>query len=571
MPEVKETKAQRVERLKRAKDPWKHFDEIRAFARQGFGSIPPEWLGTYFRPWGIYTQGDGAGVTGGKNGEGNAVPFFMVRIRIPNGLLTSTQARTIADLSDQYGNGVADITVRQNIQLHWVAIENLPEVLDRLRSAGLTTTGSCGDVTRNITGCPLAGIHEHELANVAPLVLALDKELAGNPEFYNLPRKYKITVTGCPDWCSYPEINDIGLTATRRTRHGGEEIGFSLRVAGGLSTEPHLAAKLNAFIQWHQVIPVVRAITEVFKESEVLRQSREKARLKFLFLQHGWTAESFLAAIESKLGYKLDAAEHEPPPASIHRDHLGVIPQKQSSLFSVGASVIRGRITPAQFRLAADLADRYGDGHLRNTPMQNLLLINIGGLNVPTVVEQLNSAGLPILTSAFVRGTVACTGSEFCKLALTETKSFARWLTEQLDERFPNYQQDIKLHITGCPNSCGQHWIADIGIEGKKIKVDGKMVDAYYFCVGGSVGQFASIARPVGYRCVAEEVPNAIARLLTNFHAHRHIGESLQNFLWRHSADVLRGILSGQPAHETEIALRDLAPDRVPHSVEDRP
>jgi len=571
MPEVKETKAQRVERLKRAKNPWEHFDEIRAFARQGFGSIPPEWLGTYFRPWGIYTQGDGAGVTGGKNGEGKAVPFFMVRIRIPNGLLTSTQARTIADLSDQYGNGVADITVRQNIQLHWVAIENLPEVLDRLWSAGLTTTGACGDVTRNITGCPLAGIHEHELANVAPLVLALDQELAGNPEFYNLPRKYKITVTGCPDWCSYPEINDIGLTATRRTRHGGEEIGFSLRVAGGLSTEPHLAVKLNAFIQWHQVIPVVRAITEVFKESEVLRQSREKARLKFLFLQHGWTAESFLAAIESKLGYKLDPAEHEPPPASIHRDHLGVVPQKQSSLFSVGASVIRGRITPAQFRLAADLADRYGDGHLRNTPMQNLLLINIGGLNVPTVVEQLNSAGLPILTSAFVRGTVACTGSEFCKLALTETKSFARWLTEQLDERFPNYQQDIKLHITGCPNSCGQHWIADIGIEGKKIKVDGKMVDAYYFCVGGGVGQFASIARPVGYRCVAEEVPNAIARLLTNFHAHRHIGESLQNFLWRHSADILRGILSGQPAHETEIALRDLAPDRVPHSVEDRP
>jgi len=571
MPEVKETKAQRVERLKRAKNPWEHLDEIRAFARQGFGSIPSEWLGTYFRPWGIYTQGDGAGVTGGKNGEGKAVPFFMVRIRIPNGLLTSEQARTIADLSDQYGNGVADITVRQNIQLHWVAIENLPALLERLWSVGLRTTGACGDVTRNITGCPLAGIQEHEIANVAPLVLALDKELAGNPEFYNLPRKYKITVTGCPDWCCYPEINDIGLTATRRTRHGGEEIGFSLRVAGGLSTEPHLAVKLNAFIQWHQVVPVVRAITEVFRESEVLRQSREKARLKFLFLQHGWTADSFLAAIESKLGYKLDPAEHEPPPASIHRDHLGVIPQKQPSLFSVGASVVRGRITPAQIRLAADLADRYGDGHLRATPMQNLLLINIGGLNVPTVVDQLNAAGLPILTSAFVRGTVACTGSEFCKLALTETKSFARWLTEQLDERFPNYQEDIKLHITGCPNSCGQHWIADIGIEGKKIKVDGKMVDAYYFCLGGSVGQFASIARPVGFRCAADEVPNAITRLLTNFHAHRHTGELLQNFLWRHSADALRSILSGQPVDKIEIAIRDLSVDHVPHSIEDRP
>jgi sulfite reductase (ferredoxin) len=571
VPEVKETKAQRIERLKRSKNAWDHFDEIRAFARQGFASIPPEWVGTYFRSWGIYTQGDGAGVTGGKNGEGKAVPFFMVRIRIPNGLLTAEQARLIAQLSEQFGNGVADVTVRQNIQLHWVSIENIPEILERLWSVGLRTTGACGDVARNITGCPLAGIHAHEIANVAPLALAIDKELGGNPEFYNLPRKFKITITGCPDWCSYPEINDIGLTATRRIRHGGEEVGFSLRVAGGLSTEPHLAVRLNAFIQWHQVIPVVRAITNVFKESEGLRQSRDRARLKYLFLQQGWTADSFLAAIEAKLGYKLDPAEPEVLPSSFHRDHLGVIPQKQPSLFSVGASVVRGRITPAQIRVAADLAEQYGDGHLRATPMQNLLLINIAGLNTAAVVDALNVAGLPVLTNSFVRGTVACTGSEFCKLALTETKSFARWLTEQLDERYPGYQEDIKLHITGCPNSCGQHWIADIGLEGKKIKQDGKLVDAYYFCVGGSVGQIASIARPVGYRCAADEVPNAIVRLLDHFHALRHHAEPLQNFLARQTADHLRSILSGQPAHEAEIALRDLPLERVPHSIEDHP
>jgi sulfite reductase (ferredoxin) len=329
--------------------------------------------------------------------------------------------------------------------------------------------------------------------------------------------------------------------------------------------------KLNAFVQQHQVIPVVRAITNVFRESEVLRQSREHARLKFLFLQHGWTADSFLAAIESKLGYKLDPAEPEHLPASFHRDHLGVIPQKQPSLFSVGANIIRGRITPAQIRVAADLADHYGDGHLRATPMQNLLLINIGGLNVPAVVEKLNEAGMPVLTNSFARGTVACTGSEFCKLALTETKSYARWLTEQLDDRFPGYQEDLKLHITGCPNSCGQHWIADIGIEGKKIKQDGQMVDAYYFCVGGSVGQFASIARPVGYRCAADEVPNAIARLLSHFHAHRHHAEPLQKFLARHTTETLRSILSAQPAVHTEFIPRDLPTDRVPHTIEDRP
>jgi len=598
MPDLKETKAQRVERLKRAKNPWDHLNEIRQFARDGFGSIPPEWLGTYFRPWGIYTQGDGLGVVGGKNGEGKAVPYFMVRIRIPNGLLTSEQARTIADLSDHFGNGVADITVRQNVQLHWVRVEDLPELLERLWSVGLRTTGACGDVTRNITGCPLAGVHAHELADVSSLALVLDNELGGNPDFYNLPRKFKITITACPDWCSYPEINDISFTTVRRpgnailpndapapdfsssdsstghrplaTAHPSET-GFSLRIAGGLSTEPHLAVKLNAFIRWEQVLPVARAIAEVFRESEVLRQSRDKARLKFLFLQHGWTADTFLAAIESKLGFKLDPAAPEQLPASIHRDHLGVIPQKQPGLFTIGANVIRGRITPSQLRVAADLAEHHGDAHLRATPMQNLLLINIPESRVTSVVQELAANGLPVETNAFVRGTVACTGSEFCKLALTETKSFARWLTEQLEERFPGYQEDIKLHITGCPNSCGQHWIADIGIEGKKIKHQGQMVDAYYFCVGGSVGQFAAIARPVGYRCPADEVPNAITRLLAYFHANRHHAEPLQKFLARHSTENLRAILSAQPPHQSEFIPRDLPSDRVPHSIEDRP
>jgi sulfite reductase (ferredoxin) len=587
MPELKETKAQRLERLKREKNAWDHLDEIREFARQGHASISPEWLHTYFRTWGIYTQGDGLGVVGGSGGEGKSTPFFMVRLRIPNGLLTSHQLRTIAGLSANLGNGVADITVRQNIQLHWIKIESVPELLESLYAIGLTTTGACGDVVRNITGCSLAGVHAHELADVSPIVAAIDKELAGNPDFYNLPRKFKISVTACPDWCSYPEINDISLIATRRNRSRNaassedatlapatnhsplatSEIGFSVRVAGGLSTQPHLAVPLNAFIRWDQAVPVVRAITEVFRESEVLRHSRDKARMKYLFLQFGWTAESFLTAVEARLGYALDPAEHLDPPPSIHRDHLGVIPQHQPGLFSIGASVLRGRATPEQLALAANLAERYGDGHVRLTPMQNLLLINIPEAHVQTVVNELSSAGLPIETSSFARGTVACTGSEFCKLALTETKSFARWLTEQLEERFPNYQEQIRLHITGCPNSCGQHWIADIGIEGKKIKSNGKMVDAYYFCVGGSVGEFAAIARPVGYRCPATEVPDAIARLLEYFQVEREPKEPLQKFLARHSNDAIRSILAGGPA---DLAERDLAVASAPHSVEER-
>jgi len=565
MSEVKETKAQRVERLKREKNAWDHLDEIREFARNGHDSIPPEWLGTYFRSWGIYTQGDGVGVVGGKNGEGRAVPYFMMRIRIPNGLLTSEQTRMIADLSAEHGNGLADLTTRQNVQLHWLKIQSIPEVLDRLAKVGLNTTGACGDVVRNITGCPIAGFDSRELADVSPLVVALDKELGGNPAFYNLPRKFKITATACPDWCSYPEINDIGFTATRRLREGREEIGFSVRVGGGLSTEPHLAVRLNAFVRWEQLIPVARAIAELFRQSDVLRQSRDKARLKFLFLEHRWTGESFLAAIESILGYTLDPAEPEVLPSHAHRDHLGVRPQKQTGLYTVGASVVRGRITPAQLRVAANLAERYGDGHLRATLMQNLLLVNIPEAQVQQVADELTLAGLPVNSSAFVRGTVACTGSEFCKLALTETKSFARWVTEELEEQFPNYEGYLKLHITGCPNSCGQHWIADIGIEGKKIKHEGKMVDAYYFCVGGGVGKLSAIARPVGYRCRAEEVPESITRVLQVFEEEGRPGDTLQEFFARRSNEEIRELLAGGAP---VFALRDVPDGRIPHGIE---
>ena len=565
MTEVKETKAQKVERLKREKFAWERLDEIREFARQGHGSIPPEWLGTYFRTWGIYTQGDGLGVVGGKNGEGNSTQYFMVRIRIPNGLLTSEQARELASISQDYGRGVADITVRQNIQLHWVTIENIPDLIERLQRIGLTTTGACGDVVRNLTGCPVAGIDRDELIDASPFALAIDRELGGNKYFYNLPRKFKMSVTGCSSWCSYPEINDVAFTATTRIRNGVKEVGFSVRVAGGLSTEPHLAVRLNAFVRKEQVLDVASGVARIFRASEVLRQSRDKARLKYLFLQHGWTAESFLAELERQIGFALDPAEPEEIPADIHRDHLGVHRQKQNGLYYVGASVLRGRITPAQLRNVAELAEIHGDGHVRLTVQQNILLINISEARVNQVISELNLAGLPVAVSAFARGTVACTGSEFCKLALTETKGFARWLSRELEERLPGFEEQIKLHITGCPNSCGQHWIADIGIEGKKIKANGKMVDAYYFCVGGSVGQIASIARPVGYRCVATDVPEAIERLLTTFTGGRYESESLRQFLARHSNEELRTILAGE---FVGAVVRDLPAQSLPQGVE---
>src|SRR6202051_3521689 len=557
-----ETKAQRVERLKRSKNAWDHFDEIQQFARTGFDSISPEWLGTYFRSWGVYTQGDGVGVISGKNGEGKAMPFFMVRIRIPNGLMRSEQVRTIANLAEKYGRGVADITVRQNIQLHWVTIESLPEVLQSLWNVGLTTTGACGDVARNITGCPRAGLDGEEIIDASPLALQIDRELGGNSEFYNLPRKFKISITGCRHWCSYPEINDIGLTATPRRRAEKSEVGFTLRVGGGLSTNPHLAVALDAFIKPDQVVPVVRGVAEMFRASEVLRVSRDKARLKFLFLEHGWTADTFLTELQQRIGFSLDPGEREEIPADIHRDHVGVHAQKQSGLVYVGASVLRGRIAPQQLNLAADLSDRYADGHVRNTVMQNLLIVNVRKESASLVADTLTAAGLPVQASVFARGTVSCTGSEFCKLALTETKSFARWLTEELEERLPAFQEQLKLHITGCPNSCGQHWIADIGIEGKKLKKDGESVDAFYFCVGGAVGKYARTARPLGFRAAATDVPDALERLLRGYLAVRTEGEDLRAYFARTSDDDLRAQLHGTAIDPVE---RDAPPVGAGH------
>lgn len=566
MTEIKETKAQKVERLKREKNAWEHLDEIREFAKKGFDSIPPEWLGTYFRPWGVYTQGDGAGALGGKGGEGKAVPCFMVRVRIPNGLLTSNQARTIADVSQRNARGLTDITVRQNIQLHWMRIEDLPDSLDQLWSAGLTTKGACGDDTRNITGCPLAGVDADEVFDASPLAIELDRLFAGNAEFYNLPRKFKIAITGCRSWCSYPEINDVAYTAVLRERASGElDRGFSVRVGGGLSNQPHLAVRLNAFVPWNEVVPVSRAIAGIFKDADVLRQSRESARLKFLFLKFGWDADSFLAEINRRLGYKLDDAVEESAPADVLRDHIGVHAQKQAGYSYVGASVLRGRLSAEQLHAAADLADRYADGHLRTTVMQNLLIVNVPSENAQALARELEAIGLRTGGSPFWRGTIACTGTEFCKLAITETKGFAQWLVGELEERIPGFDQQLKINITGCPNSCGQHWIADLGLEGKKVKIDGRMEDAYYFCVGGAVGRDQSIARPTGYRCAAADVPAAIERLLSEFSQRRTSGENLRQFFARHTNDDIRGILAGTIVSAVE---RDLPQAAVPHGVE---
>jgi sulfite reductase (ferredoxin) len=539
-----ESKIQRMERLKRERNPWDILPDLFRYAETGFASIPEDDLNLRFRWWGLYTQGDGKGALGG------AVPHFMVRIRIPNGVLRSHQLRTIADLAERHARAVGDITVRQNFQLHWVPIESVPDLFLGLFRAGLTTIGACGDVTRNIVGCPLAGVDTEEICDASPVLFEANRMLAGNPEFSNLPRKYKIGITGCRLWCSYPEINDIGLTAVARPGRGAEagEVGFSVRVGGGLSTHPHFGVRLPAFVRRSQALAVIKGISEIFRDSAVLRESREKARLKFLFLNHGWTAERFLEELERRIGFALDPDVPEAPPHDVYRDHVGIHRQKQDGLSYAGFAILRGRMNAQEMHAIADLADRYGDGSIRTTNMQNIVIANIPASRIDALARDAEVVGFRLQGSPFWRGTIACTGSEFCKLAITETKGFARWLVEELEDRVPEFDANLKLHITGCPNDCGQHWIADVGLQGAKTKVDGQMTDAYDIFLGGGLGAQQRFARRVNARVAAGEVPDALARLARAYLGERTEGESFQAFCQRRNDAELRAVLLGTAA-----------------------
>ena len=533
--EAKETAAQRVERIKRDKPSWSILDDISRYAREGFASIPEEDLTVRFRAWGLYTQGDGRGT------RGEEMPYFMMRVRTPNGLLTSAMVRRIADLSDRYARSSIDITNRQNFQLHWLRIEDVPAVWESLAEVGWTSMGACGDNTRTVTGCPLAGVDAHELIDASPIALAVDRRLNGNADYANLPRKFKISISGCTHWCTYPEINDVGATAVRR----GNEVGFHVRVGGGLSTRPHLAVLLPAFITAAQLPEVIEAIVGIFRDSDELRLNRAKARMKFLFVTHGWTPERFLDEIERRLGYELAPPVAETLPGSGNRDHVGIQSQKQPGLSYAGFSVLSGRITPEELRHIATLADQYGDGTLRTTASQNILVLNIPNSRLEAFGVAARASGVPLDGLAFQRGTLSCTGSEFCKLAITETKQFSIRLARELDDRLPAFDHVIKLNVTGCPNSCGQHWIADVGLQGILINRGGEQVEGFDFFVGGGIGARGGIARRVGFRVPADDVADALEQLFVAFTDGRRRGETFHGWTRRVGDERVKAVLSG--------------------------
>jgi sulfite reductase (ferredoxin) len=532
---TKETASQRIERIKREKAPWSIMDDIRRYAREGFASIPVDDLGVRFRAWGLYTQGDGGGT------RGEEMPFFMMRVRTPNGLLTSEMVHTIADLSDKYARSSIDITNRQNFQLHWLRIEDIPTVWEELERVGWGSQGACGDNTRTVTGCPVAGVAHDELIDASPIAVQVDGFLNGNPDYANLPRKFKITITGCAHWCSYPEINDIGISAVRR---GDGVVGFHARVGGGLSTRPHLAVLIPAFIHPHQVLDVSTAIAGIFRDSDELRTNRAKARMKFLFINHGWTAESFLTEIEKRIGYKLEPAAEELPPEGTYRDHIGVNPQRQPGLNFVGFSIVSGRISTSQLKRIASLAQRYGDGTLRLSATQNILVLNVPDANVDALRSAGELAGISVGGSPFQHGTLSCTGREYCKLALTETKHFSIRLAAELEDRLPGFTQAIKLHVAGCPNACGQQWIADVGLQGVLLKSDDTEVEGFDFFVGGGLGVGSGIARRVGFRAPADDVPDVLERLFQRYDATREGEEIFRSWATRVGDKGIRAILA---------------------------
>jgi sulfite reductase beta subunit-like hemoprotein len=515
-----------IEEVKKVKDGLDVLADIYRYAKLGFKAISPEDE-ALFRWYGIYTQRPAS--------EG----FFMVRLRIPGGDLTPDQLRTIADLSIEHGRGLADITVRQNIQLHWVRVESLPDVLDRLRAVGLSTTEACGDCVRNIINCPVSGVDHDELYDTTPLIKQTNDFFVGNRDFSNLPRKFKIAITGCAVRCVYPEINDIGMFAVHDPERGG--VAFRVRVGGGLSTTPRFSKDMGVLIDPDEAVELCGAIASVFRE-EGNRENRKRARLKFLVEK--WEIPRFRDEVEARLGHKLRIAS-EPEAAPIterDRSHLGIHGQHQQGHYYVGLSILGGRTSGVDLNRLADLAEEHGSGRVRTTNTQNVILLDIPERKLQALTSDLDRYGFEYQPSWSRKAIIACTGIQFCKLALAETKNRAVELNDYLES--PVELEDApRISVTGCPNACGQHHICDVGLEGSLTTIDGVKKETFQVFLGGGVGSHETFGRRIGVRLPSEELAASMARLFTRYKEDRLDFETFQEFCLRHSSEELRNYL----------------------------
>ena len=529
------------------------FDVLRALERaatQGYESLSEDDL--FMCKWvGLYTHR-------------HEKDYFMLRTKQPNGFVTPTQLETIAVITEKQNKGYADITTRQDFQLHWIHLSEAVQIIQRLQSVGISTMGACGDILRNVVGCPVAGVDKEEVIDASPLVKQVSDFFLGNLGYANLPRKYKIGITGCTTWCMHPEIQCVALTGTTRTLNGQTEMGFDVRVGGGLSTQAFLSQRLNAFIKPEEVLAFVRHITEIWRDSPEYREKRHHARFKYLI--HDWGVPKFRQVLEERLGRKLDDAPadfREPP--DTYRDHVGVHAQKQRGLYYIGAPVLVGRITSQQMKKVADLCRRYGDGQtIRLTNRQNILLLNIPEANVDRALAGLAEVGLSINAHPVRRSVVTCTGMEFCKLAITETKARSQQIVEYLEKRVP-LDEPLRLHITGCPNACAQYQVANIGMMGSKTKVDGQIVDAYDILVGGQMGQGATFNHAILRKVPATECAKRLEQLLLGFKKQRKEGEVFNEWCKRvGDAELVKLLTSGDTHPLADV--EDVPVPKVPES-----
>jgi sulfite reductase (ferredoxin) len=499
------------------------------YAKRGFDSIDPADLRGRFRWFGLYTQRR-QGIDGGKTAtlepEELDDRFFMLRIRIDGGQLSGDQLGVVADVSRRYARGTADVTDRQNIQLHWVQIEDVPAIWDALEAVGLSTTEACGDTPRVILGCPLAGIDAEEILDATPEILETADRYVGDPAFSNLPRKYKSAISGCAVQCTMHEINDVAFVGVPGP---DGEPGYDLWAGGGLSTNPMIGRRLGAFVPADQVAEVWAGVTSLFRDYGY-RRLRHRARLKFLMAD--WGPDRFREVLEREyLGYRLADGPAPKAPGGGQRDHVGIHKQRDGRYY-VGFAPRVGRMSADSLGLVASLAAKYGSGRVRTTTEQKMVILDVSEARTAELAAELDRADLPATPSVFRRHTMACTGIEFCKLAIVETKHRASDLIAELERRLPGFTEPITINVNGCPNSCARIQTADIGLKGTLVTLPGgEQVEGFQVHLGGSLdggdGESSGFGRKVrGLKTTADELPDYVERVLRRFDAGRMQGET---------------------------------------------
>ena len=511
------------------------------YSVQGFDSIDPDDLHGRFRWWGLYTQ-RAQGIPGGKTAtlspEELEDRYFMLRVRIDGGALTTEQLRVIGQISKDFARDTADLTDRQNVQLHWVDVVDVPEIWRRLENVGLHTTEACGDVPRVILGSPVAGIAKDEIIDPTPVIAEISRRYIGNPEFSNLPRKYKTAITGHPSQDVVHEINDFALIAAIHPELGP---GYDLWVGGGLSANPRLGERLGAFVSQEQAADVWEGVTSIFRDYGY-RRLRNRARLKFLLAD--WGTEKFRQVLQDEyLGYALPDCELPAQPTSAG-DHSGVHEQKDGR-FYIGLTAPAGRVSGSTLVALADLVEAHGSTRLRTTPHQKILALDIAEEQVKEFVGAARALGLEAYPGLLKRSAIACTGIEFCKLAIVDTKDTMIDAVAKIEERLADHQgklpRALALHVNGCPNSCARIQTADLGFKGQLITNEaGEQVPGFQVHLGGTLtgrenGE-ATMGRTVrGLKVAADELPDYVERVVKNYSASADDGESFA--AWAHRAE----------------------------------